>query len=139
MKRLLLLSALTFLLSINVFAQQCENLQAWYNEYNEQYFGNTLPKDTVVKYKKLKDLMATTSSHDGVHFEVDEDPAYNLAARTAHATLLHEMCHIETWSEPEEHGHRWISCMHRLMKIGAFDNVLIDGYSSELKVDVKIR
>jgi len=133
LKRFILVASLLFIWSTIITAQQCENPKAWYNSYNEIYFDNELPKDTIVKYKILDKQMAVTQSIDGKHFIIDLDPKYNLAARTAHTVLLHEMCHIETWNEKEEHGYQWIGCMKRLEKMNAYDNIWIDAYSKKLK------
>jgi len=110
--------------------ERCEGLKVWYDQYNEQYFQNKLPHDTVIDFSEHGPYMATTSTSDGVHFRIAFNEKYAVAARYDHVTLLHEMCHIATPGEEENEGHgpRWRTCMLVVEAEGAFRAALIDGY-----------
>lgn len=133
MNRLAKFGVALLMLSGSTLAQECDGLPAWYAGYNETYFNTTLPKDTKVGYGDAGGAMAVTRTTDGRHFEIILDRTYNKSARVAHTVLLHEMCHIETWSEVEEHGHKFIGCMRATYRAGAFQAIWIDAYSPEPK------
>ena len=114
------------LLASSVGATPCEGLKAWYDGYNEQYFSNLLPSDTVVSYGNAGGNIAITFK-DSARFHIVLEQRYNLAPNQAHESLLHEECHIETWSAHDSldgHGVAWRGCMDRLYKAGAFDGLL---------------
>jgi hypothetical protein len=102
---------------------ECPALKVWYLAYNDEYFDGMLPKNAVVDYGDARGAMAMTVKREGV-FYVTLEERYNLAASVAHETLLHESCHIVTWSEFDEHGKRWYDCMHRIYAKGAFEGLL---------------
>lgn len=102
---------------------ECQSLKTWYLWYNDEYFGGTLPKNAVVDYGNARGAMAVTTSVEGV-FHITLEKRYTLAANVAHENILHESCHVLTWTEFDEHGKRWYDCMHRLYEKGAFENLL---------------
>lgn len=111
---------------------RCEGLDAWYRDYNDNYFQNRLPKNTVVDYSEHRDdIMAATSQFDDGRFHIAFNEKYAKSARFAHLLMLHEQCHIDTWDEKEEHGKRWRACMLVVEFEGAFRGILIDGYTGD--------
>ena len=116
---------LALLTLTSVDAPMCKGLKCWYKDYNEKYFSNHLPENTDVGYGPcpIANVQACDWNEPG-HFVIRLIPKYNLAPDTAHFTLLHEMCHLDTFnSEIEDHGPMWQACMHRLANLGAFDNL----------------
>jgi hypothetical protein len=111
-------------------ALSVSQLQATYDSFNEEYFNNSLPKNTVVDYGEYDDdFMGTTQVIAGNRFHIALNESYTSGARNARLTLLHEQCHIKTWQqEIDEHGKRWRSCMLSLDAAGAFREQIIDGY-----------
>jgi hypothetical protein len=107
---------------------QCENPGAWYTSYNETYFNNALPKDTVVDYANhTNGVLAATTSQNG-HLRISFNREYASSALVVQVFMLHEMCHVETWDEIDEHGVRWIGCMRRLEAAGAIDDQMVKPY-----------
>ena len=103
----------------------------WWNEgYNSGYFDDKLPKHIVIDWSEYNDdNMATTTVLPDGRFHIALNEKYCLATRVAHITLLHEDCHILTFSEVnegKEHGPRWRTCMINLSRQRAFENELID-------------
>lgn len=84
--------------------------------YNRQWFDNRLPTDTIVKWSSSVDYMG--SFEDGTITINSTFKRWNSVWRL---TLLHEMAHLLTENEQEEHGPRWHWEMHRLARAGAFD------------------
>lgn len=113
--------------------EKCEALPVWYAQYNEEYFHNRLPKDTVVDYGETGsgNIAMTVRMYDGrFHIGFNED--YASAPRVAHLFLLHEMCHVKTYDEKDQsnegHGKMWRACMLELDMEGANRALLIDAY-----------
>lgn len=102
---------------------ECQALKVWYLDFNEQYFMGVLPRNAVVEYGNAHGAMATTFKVGGV-FHIVLEKKYTLANKVAHEVLLHESCHVISWSEKEEHSRRWHDCIHRLEEQGAFENLL---------------
>lgn len=120
----------------NSIAQSCRHfvsitnveLQDWYRRYNEEYFGNALAKDVVVRYADLskegnigktvpKELNGT--KHDRILI----DRETNVTDNQVQLTLLHEMCHEQDLTENVEDGPKWGACMLRLASEGAFQGL----------------
>ncbi len=133
---------LSIFLCLSVFASYAnarkrDRLYGQYQEFNEEYFGNKLPKDIIIDHNEPK-MMASTMYLSGIgRFYISFNDKYTLAERVADETLLHEQCHIATWSEQptdgtfdqsKRHGPRWRACMLQLDMQGAFRTELIDGY-----------
>lgn len=90
--------------------------------FNVLYFGGQLPTDTIVIWsRKLRPTVC--GEYDG-----DDTIAINATLRNFRpcwkSTLLHEMAHLATHEEAAEHGPKWKREMARLMKLGAFDDLL---------------
>jgi hypothetical protein len=111
--------------------EKCEGLKIWYDEYNQQYFENKLPKDVVIDYSGAGGYMAITTMLSDGRFHIALNEKYTAAPRVAHLTLLHEQCHVATYDEIEEHGKRWRTCMLEIDAEGAFRANLIDGYEGQ--------
>jgi hypothetical protein len=116
-------------------------LEGVYPSFNEGYFHNKLLKNP--KIDMLEEMyMASTMCHEDGGCVIHFNPKYVLAPRTAQLVMLHEMCHIETWStdvvtfggktEQADHGKVWRSCMLRLDMEGAFREIIIDNYGNEM-------
>lgn len=131
MRRLFALVVVLSLLASRSVAR-CEGLDVWYNDYNNHYFYGRLPHDVVIDYSESSQYMATTSKMSDGRFHIAFNEKYTAAERVAHLILLHEMCHVKTWDDPdhshENHGKMWRACMLELDTEGAFRAELIDGY-----------
>jgi predicted SprT family Zn-dependent metalloprotease len=137
---------LATILCLSVFASYAnsakrDRLYDKYEEYNQQYFGNKLPKDIIIDHNE-PEMMASTMYLGGNagRFLISFNDKYTAAERVADTTLLHEMCHVKTWDEQptsgtfdqsSRHGPRWRSCMLQLDMQGAFRYELIDGYQGD--------
>lgn len=95
------------------------NLQRWYDGYNEVYFNNSLPKDTIVAYGETGHMGLTTKNSG--RYTITISYIWNPDNKEALITLQHEMCHVATYDEFETHGPRWLKCMHNLADRGAMD------------------
>ena len=111
-----------------------KDLDKWYAGYNSEYFDDKLPKDTLVDWGEydVRNMGSTTILPNG-RFHIALNKKYCLADRTMRLVLLHEQCHIQTFSEITDdpktgHGPRWRTCMLNLYQIGGFKRELIDGY-----------
>jgi hypothetical protein len=106
------------------------DLRAVYVEFNDEYFHNTLPKDTVIDYAGHDDrYVATTRQIEDGRFHIALNKNYAGSMEAARLTILHEDCHIKTWNQEfDEHGKRWRACMLALDAAGAFREQIIDGY-----------
>jgi hypothetical protein len=106
---------------------RCEAIKEQYDEYNKEYFGDKLPKNTRVTYYHGKYVARTGMDKDGVpHIYLDD--VYNAPPQFMHAVLGHEMCHIATWPEQAEHGSQWDSCMLNLTAQHFYERVFIFSY-----------
>lgn len=105
-------------------------LEKSYALYNAEYFGNKLPKDTVIDQDQTDpNFMAiTTKPFDG-KFHIGFNSSYVSAERTGDLTLLHEMCHVKTWGD--DHGGKWRACMISLDLHGAFREELIYSFQEK--------
>jgi predicted SprT family Zn-dependent metalloprotease len=103
-----------------------------YAEYNEIYFGGKLPADTVIDHSESVQMASTMKMSDG-RFHIAFNDKYTLADRVARLVLLHEQCHIKTWTEQDiaEHGPRWRTCMLALDLQGVFRREWIDDYNGQ--------
>ncbi len=108
---------------------QCENPKAWYNAYNETYFDNTLPTDTIVDYAEHTDGILASTKFESGRFHIAFNLKYSRSALVVHTFLFHEACHIESWEEEEMHGPLWKSCMRRIISRGAITEQMVDAYN----------
>lgn len=106
-----------------------QQLTAWYDGFNDKYFQNQLPSNTVVIWSDLKawDALGITS-WSGQNYKIELDPDFNRTQVTTKATELHEMCHVKvmmTEDVPlgEEHGLAFQTCMMTLAREGAFERI----------------
>lgn len=118
---------------------QCENPGAWYASYNETYFQNSLPKDTIVDYANHSDGVLAVTTFENGRFRISFNPAYAASAPVVHLFLLHEECHVKTWNEDAEHGPEWIACMRDLERQGAIDDQMVKIYEGESTKDYATR
>lgn len=101
-------------------------LDRWFAGYNETYFNDSLPKNTTVDFYDFEDVKIIGDS-----FCFQQKCRIRIARQYQNArpvyleTLLHEMCHIDTWDAHEinPHGPKWQTCMHRLANQNAFEDV----------------
>jgi len=122
---------------ITASASDSDNLYIWYAGYNDEYFGDNLPRDTVITQEKIDSdsLANTVFNKSDKRFHIRFNSMYPIGSRLSHLILLHEQCHIETYDEPmndndaePDHGPRWRACMLRLETMGAWRRLLIDNY-----------
>jgi hypothetical protein len=109
-------------------------LQAWYKSYNNLYFNNHLPRNINIEWVDLHSKLRMGETQCTQTLKLDGpselscvirlDPVYNLAFPVAKATLLHEMCHVKTYDEFDDHGRRWQACMQELWMDKAFDGLI---------------
>lgn len=116
------------------------HLQQAYAVYNEGYFQNKLTKTPVIDMLETDDgnMASTLCDVDRsciIHFNLK----FVLAPRVGDQTLLHEMCHVQTWmqdmdrnGDQVDHGRHWRSCMLNLDAQGAFREILIDDYTETM-------
>lgn len=138
MKNLILLICLVLLPASKL--EKPEPLLHQYVEFNETYFDNKLPKNTIIDRSETntKNMASTSRMSDG-RFHIAMNDKYTAADRVANITLLHEMCHIRTADEwPSEfgdqkllHGPKWKACMISLDFVGAFRVEIIDNYQEK--------
>lgn len=111
------------------------DLLGFYEEYNQQFFGNKLPKNTEVDYSESEGAMARTTLFHSGKYHIGLNKKYSLANRTARLMVLHEMCHIRYFYEADEegldHGPLWRSCMLAVEMQGANRAILIDRYQGQ--------
>jgi hypothetical protein len=108
-------------------------LQYDYKVYNYDYFYYDLPENTIVMCGPHKSVLnenhslAFTTRAKDRHFIIVVDEVYCDSSMEYDKLLLHEMCHIRTWhedNEPDGHGPLFHAEIRRLIRIGAFDNLL---------------
>jgi hypothetical protein len=108
----------------------CQGLRAWYDHYNELYFDGNLPKDIIIEYASLPPGEMALTDKVGGKFRIRFSRRYNQAAQVAHFSMLHEMCHVEKFDEPDMegfprfHGPFWRMCMERLEIKGAYRSII---------------
>jgi len=105
------------------------NLRSWFADFNGEYFGNKLPQNTEVEFASLGNgtdfvvFGATSEQGGGYKIQIDNRLRQLGWDRIILATLIHESCHVETYSEIEEHGVQWEKCMHRVADAGGLDKL----------------
>jgi len=105
------------------------DLRTFYDDSNTAFFDGKLPQDVVItRTEHDPRWMATTSKLPDGRFLIKMNTRYTAAQRVAFQTMLHEECHVKTWSEFDEHGPRWKACMVGLDIQGAFKAYLLDEY-----------
>ena len=94
-------------------------LRGWYLTFNKKHFGNRLPKDLPVVFRKLKGVAGITTFHPQtnrpLYIQINKHAGFS----TTMLTLLHEMCHVAI-PHVRGHGSRFQAEMQRLAKAGAF-------------------
>jgi hypothetical protein len=114
-----------------------EFLAGIYRSYNDTYFGGKLPKDTAVLYSADPDdptnIGATQCSVDPSTMKpmsctIYVAPYANVAQPVAIETMIHEMCHIQTFVAGKtdgdgSHGKEWTACMLGVAMSGGMDGV----------------
>jgi len=119
-------------------------LERQYRVYNQQYFDNKLPEPKIdTRLNNLYEAQ-TVCNTDGNNCSISFNLHYVAARRTAQGTLLHEMCHIKTWTKhlnssllpPSAdsefyHDKSWRGCMLQLDAQGVFRVINIDFYREE--------
>jgi SprT-like family protein len=107
-----------------------------YDDYNENFFSGTLPKDVVVSWANIpkdKDgqyvMGFTHEDPTNGTYSIDIDIKTNVTWDTADTTMLHEMCHVKTMNyaishNEDEHGPSFKACIVNLELQGAFTDLL---------------
>lgn len=125
--------------SEEIAASGSDNLYIWYAGYNDQYFGDKLPRDPIISHEKSApdEVAHTEYNASQKRFHIVFNTMYPIGERMEHLALQHEMCHIET-PEPTEqvakdggHGPEWRTCMLKMEAMGAWRDLLIDGYKGQ--------
>lgn len=103
------------------------DLDIWYATYNEVYFSDRLPKNTVLDYDNLghDDCGETFQRLDG-GFTILISPNCNVTEAEVVLTLVHEMVHVDqfyTNHDIDGHGPLFENEMEDLAKMGAFRGV----------------
>lgn len=102
------------------------DLKEEYDKYNLKYFSGKLPKDTVISWgdpgeDNGVERIAITTKLDDNRFQIIFNPKFGRSRYFTLFVLLHEMAHINTWSNDLAHGLAWQKEMHRLADEGAFE------------------
>jgi len=88
------------------------------------WFDGKLPKNVFIgRIYGDKFQAYTLKNKETGQFTILFNTQYNLARSQADINILHESCHIKTWTEFEEHGPRWVGCMRDLAARGAMDSL----------------
>jgi hypothetical protein len=93
-------------------------LKRQYLQYNKLWFNNELPTDIIVRWSHKLSIMARWDNG-----EITINAKFKKWDAVWKLSLLHEMCHVATDDEPEEHGPRWKREMLRLAKLGVLDKL----------------
>lgn len=110
-----------------------------YQEYNRDYFGGQLPRATVMSSDGIgTDVFAVTiGTADSPVIEMNALTLYG--EKEARIALLHEMVHIKLHQGHthiqqqegviiidgnDEHGEQFMKELHRLITLGAFDDLI---------------
>lgn len=107
-----------------------EGLDELNEGFNSEYFDEKLPDNIVIDWGEYdENKMGSTNVLKDGRFHIALNAKYSAAYRTAALILLHEDCHVLTWTEEPKvmHGPRWKTCMLNLYQQGAFKPFLIDG------------
>jgi hypothetical protein len=122
------LGALAYVPSAKQTAEAQGQLQDEYAQDNTRYFSGQLPP-AVIQMAEIppddKGNYFLGDSGRGLFgaFVIRIDPRMNPAGQTAHATLLHEMCHFDAWEKTGDfdsgHGAAFQACEQRLLDAGA--------------------
>jgi hypothetical protein len=104
-------------------------LRRAYLKFNDTWFAGKLPPNVVVFWEPANGNLAETFEFETLESTGGEpelgiriDPTLRFAARLWKFTLLHEMCHVKTYSYLG-HGKKFKKEMLRLANAGAFDNL----------------
>jgi hypothetical protein len=104
-----------------------QQLQSWYAGFNEEYFDDKLPKDTVIAWADLtarKYMGSTVCDVLGKNCRIQIDQFTNKTPRTTRMTIAHETCHVATWGQDKiDHGMYFQNCMRQMANKGAFENI----------------
>ncbi len=99
-----------------------ERLKRAYRKYNYKYFDGQLPNPPEVKilWAEMGNQLMGYQLED----EIVLSRKYHRHDSLWRATLLHEMCHISTIDEKNEHGPKFRKELRRIIIAGAFDDLL---------------
>ena len=108
-----------------------KRLKFWFNFYNRKYFGERLPKGTVVSWSSAIRKHEIERTHIHGKTKCSESGCRQSFIRlhsdmqkmqaVALMTMLHAMVHLDGYMDgPDDHGPRFQRQMQRLAKRGAF-------------------
>jgi predicted SprT family Zn-dependent metalloprotease len=116
----------------SVVGMTAAQLRTQYDNDNDRFFNNKLPKDVMIDYGETgSEYMATTAAV-GDTFRISFNPSYAKSERVDEYLLLHEACHIATWKYGVSHGPEWRICMLQIDAQGGFREIFIDGYQEKI-------
>ncbi len=87
-----------------------------YADFNRRFWKGKLPRDVQVRWKRG---LSVAAWYDGDRLITINSYLKGWECLVK-MTLLHEMAHVSTRSECQEHGPRWQAEMRRLARDGAF-------------------
>ncbi len=97
-------------------------LRRWFREYNQRYFGGTLPRDTAVYYATVDGAYGDCDYKSDGRFHIRINPDNTWGRSVRRLTLLHEMVHIAVWPRVT-HGPYFEREMMRLASAGAMRGI----------------
>lgn len=101
-------------------------LASVYAEYNAQYFGDSLPKDTLTCWSEEGSIESVVFYALTLHVrpvQVYFSPKIKHLEAVLRMTMLHEMVHVKLGRSSAEHGKAFQKEMLRLAKRGAFQSL----------------
>jgi hypothetical protein len=102
------------------------NLDNWYAAYNAVYFGDRLPKNTILRYDASESNCGETFKAPDGTFRIVISPSCNVTQAEVILTLTHEMVHVDQWDINHDlggHGPLFEYEMEKLALMGAFKDV----------------
>jgi hypothetical protein len=99
------------------------NLEVWYTSYNAVYFGDRLPKDTILQYGEPDGDCGETFRRPDGGFRIVVSPTCNVTEPEVVMTLIHEMVHVDQYNTNHDldcHGPTFQNEMKELAQMGIF-------------------
>lgn len=121
---------LTLLLLTGAASAEVAPPGLWNQGINHQYFSGHIPANTIVEYDaNLPDnIEALTTKPKDDQFRIALNPKYMKSKNYMRLVLVHEDCHVITWSEFDQHGPKWKACMAIVAAQGVYLDVMLEGY-----------
>lgn len=99
-------------------------LRLLYLSFNKKFFGNSLPKDLPVGFKKMPKELGRAAFHKQTNrpLWINIDESLRCKPAQCRMTLIHEMCHVKN-KHARGHGYKFDREMIALAKRGAFNGL----------------